>query len=107
MLTSLACTDCYVSGLEQPSYETVLFSYGVGLGVLLASGNHEAEVKRLMELLDKTQSDLENVTKELARRKSPPRTNRSDAPTVNEIPHVIAPWLSEIGTIRNGLVWRI
>lgn len=88
ILTSLARTDCYVLGLEQPSYKTVLFSFGVGLGALLASDNHEAEVKRLKELLDKTQADLENVTMELARRNSPRRTTRSDAPTVNEIPHV-------------------
>lgn len=103
---SLTCIVCVVSGPDKPSYEAVLFSFGVGLGVLLASGNHKAEVKRLTELLDMTQADLETLTMELSRRENPSRTNITHPASVSVIPHFIAlSHLSESDTTYWVFVW--
>jgi len=72
-----------------PSFETLLFSFGVGLGVF-ASGVHKLEVKRLNQLLEQSQAELETLKLELERRKSPLRTNRSESATVSDIVHLLA-----------------
>ncbi|KAG0504518.1 hypothetical protein KC19_4G196200 [Ceratodon purpureus] len=62
-----------------PSFETLLFSYGVTLGVLFASSQQKSEVKRLSQLLEETQAELEILKLELARKGSPSHTNRFDS----------------------------
>jgi len=66
------------------SFETLLFSFGVGLGVLFGSGPHKIEVKRLRQLLEEMQTNLEALKLELARRKSPARFNRDDPAMVSD-----------------------
>ncbi|KAG0620219.1 hypothetical protein M758_4G198900 [Ceratodon purpureus] len=60
---------------ERPSFESLLFSFGVGLGVLFGSGPHKLEFQRMRQLLEETQANLETLKLELARRKSPGRAN--------------------------------
>lgn len=79
------------SGATRPSVETLLFNFGLGLGVLLASSAHKLEMERVSRLLDLTQADLDTLKSELAKEKSPTRANRSDsAATVRYVLHVLA-----------------
>lgn len=65
------------------SFETLLFSFGVGLGVLFGSGSLKSEVKRLSQLLEETQANFESLKLELSKRKSPAGMNSSDVASVN------------------------
>jgi hypothetical protein len=79
----LTFVTCFVLDSERPSFESLLFSFGVGLGVLFGSGPHKLEAQRLRQLLEETQANLETLNLELARRKSPGRTNVLDSTTVS------------------------
>lgn len=68
-----------ISGSTATTFETLLFSFGVALGVLFGAGPHQMEVKRLNQLLDETQANLEALKLEPGTRESPARTNDSEA----------------------------
>lgn len=89
----------FVSGSTVASFETLLFSFGVGLGVLFGSGPHKIEVKRLSQLLDETQANLEALKLELARRKSPARSNRYNSVTVSDGRHLPAVYRRIVFTV--------
>lgn len=61
------------------SFETLLFSFGLGLGVLLGAGPQKLEVEKLSQLLEETQMNLEALKSEFSRRKSPVHTNKNEA----------------------------
>lgn len=91
------------------SFETLLFSFGVGLGVLFGAGPHKIEVKRLSQLLDETQANLEALKLELARRKSPARLNGYDSAMVSDGRHLPALYQRVVFSLflASFLVWRL
>jgi hypothetical protein len=77
----LTFLPCSVSGsVSLPSFETVLFSLGVGLGVLFASSQQSSA-----KLLEETQLELQTLKLELARKESPSHTNRFDSANVSDL----------------------
>ncbi|XP_073389128.1 uncharacterized protein [Physcomitrium patens] len=76
LVSSSPCDD---NSSTATTFETLLFSFGVALGVLFGAGPHQMEVKRLNQLLDETQANLEALKLEPGTRESPARTNDSEA----------------------------
>lgn len=67
------------------SFDTLVFIFGVALGVLIVSGSHRTEVNMLRKLLEEAQASVEGLKLELAKREGAVRNDRFDSASVSDI----------------------